>query len=153
MDFEQAVALLCSPDTWCKGAKVLAETGDEQALLHLISAYEQPDEADRLCLIEAMEKLDPIQGAKRLFVSPDRDTRVKGLHLMELFPHDSHLHILTEAIHSADTAIRRQAARSLLCQHPQELWEKALLTMLNSRDSYLRMLAIEGLRYRHSFMR
>ncbi len=150
MNFEQAVALLYSTDTWCKGAKMLAETGDERALLHLINAYELPDEADRLCLLEAMEKLDPIRGAKRLFTSLDRDTRVKGLHLMELFPHDSHVPILADAINSADMAIRRQAARSLLCQRPGEQWEKLLLSMLSNQDPFLRKLAIEGLQYRHS---
>ncbi len=147
MDFEKAVALLDSPDTWDKGAIALAKIRDRRALFHLIKAYEMPEEADRLCLLEAMERLDPVTGAHRFYAASDPDRRLQGLHLMELFPDDAHFPMLAEAIQSPDPAIRRQAARSILCQRPCVTWERLLLAMLTDSDEHLRVLAIEGLQH------
>ncbi len=147
MDFERAVTLLESPDTWDRGAKALARIGNQRALLHLVKAYEMPEEADRLCLLEAMERLDPVDGSHRLYASTDPEVRLRGLHLMELFPDKAHLPLLAEAIKSSNPAIRRQAASSALCQPPCAQWERLLLSMLADDDEHLRLLAIEGLQY------
>ena len=148
MDFDQAVALLDSSADWPKATRALTKLGDRRAQTPLLRAYEMAEEEeDCQCLLEAMEALDPVTGAGELYTAGDAETGRLGLHLMELFPDNAHFPLLEEAIQSDDPVIRRQAARSTLCQYPGATWERLLLHMLADDDPHLRLLAIEGLQY------
>lgn len=148
MDFEQAVALLEYAGNWPEATQALTELGDRRALAPLLRAYEMVEEEDDwMCLLDAMEALDPVAGASELVADAEADTRRLGLHLMELFPDDAHFPLLEDAIQSDDPVIRRQAARSALCQYPGPTWERLLLHLLADDDPHLRLLAIEGLQY------
>lgn len=148
MDFEHAIEMLHYPDTWPEATQALIAVGDRQAFVPLLQAYEMADEEeDCECLLEAMEELDPVIGARELVAAGDAETWRLGLHLMELFPDAAHFPLLEEGIQSQSTVIRRQAARSILCQRPNATWERLLLCMLTDEDPHLRLLAVEGLQY------
>jgi hypothetical protein len=55
--YDEAVRLLASPATWCRGASQLTGLKDTRALVPLMRAFESPVEAEKLCLAEAMEAL------------------------------------------------------------------------------------------------
>jgi HEAT repeat protein len=151
MDFEQAVALLEYAANWPEATQALVELGDRRALAPLLRAYEMAEEEDDcLSLLDGMEALDPVAGAAELVAAGDTDSHRLGLHLMELFPDNAHFPLLEEAIQSDDPLIRRQAARSILCQYPGPTWERLLLRLLSDDDPHLRSLAVEGLQYVNS---
>jgi HEAT repeat protein len=148
MDYATAVELLRSPQTWCEGAETLAQLGDAHALLPLMRAYEMRYEGSKVCLLEAMRALAAEQGAQQLFdAAASLDERRLAIHLMELFPDAQHLARLEQAVNTSDSALRYQAARSLVCQKQTEAWEQTMRRLLDDPDERLRSWAIEGLGY------
>lgn len=145
MDYETAVERLKNPQTWCQGAAFLAELGEAQALLPLLQAYESGYEGSRLCLLDAMTALEPVANAQSLFDSENPEDRRLMVHLMELFPDESHLARLEQAAQSDSPALCYQAGRSLVCQKQTAAWEETMDRLLGHEDARLRIWIIEGL--------
>lgn len=150
MDYETAVKQLGFPDTWCKGAQALAELGDPQALVPLIEAYEQDFEASRLCLLDAMEVLNPVAGAHNLFESTSPDQRRMAAHLMELFASEEHLPYLRRAVHDSDEAVRIQGRFAAAAQVQTPAWEAFMIELLAHDDPRMRAQAIKSLSRRRT---
>ncbi len=150
MTYDEAVALLDSPSTWCRGAAALVKLQDPRALLSLVRAYEQPIESSRLCLLDAMDELGAAERATPLFQQGDPQERRLAVHLMELIVGDHHLPALETAIGDSDPALRAQARRSLRTQRRTTAWEAAVSRVLESGDRDARMTAVECLADRHA---
>lgn len=145
---QSAIELLKSPETWCRGADMLAKQGDKRALLPLLGAYEARIEGSRACLLNAMEALNAVQGAADLFAQPE--TRRLAVHLMELFPDESHLDRLVSAVADADPGVRAQARRSLITQKQTPAWEAAMIGLLQTGDAQMQEAAAKSLARRKS---
>lgn len=149
-DYDQAIEALSSPSTWCEGAETLAKFGDRNALVALMQAYELPVEENKICLLDAMDKLDPIAGAQKLSESAVPDECRLALHLMELFPDDSHLKYIKNCLNLPDVAIKSQALNSLRLQNQTPAWEKLMIHLLDHPEEHIRRIAIESLSKRGS---
>jgi hypothetical protein len=147
MDYETAVDLLQAPETWCQGATFLAQSGERRALVPLLRAYEKGYEGARGCLLDALEALEPLAGAHELFSSSSQDEQRMAVHLMELFPDESHLPRLEQAVTSDYSPLRLQAARTLVTQKQTPAWERLMIRLLDAPDDRLRQWIIEGLGY------
>lgn len=145
MDYDTAVAQLKTPQTWCLGAKRLAQLAERRALVPLLTAYEKPIESSKLCLLDAMEALGPTAGARELYERHQAAERRLGVHLMELFPSEEFLPVLEIAVADSDEAVRAQARHSLACQVQTPKWEALLLRLLEAADEQGRIQAIESL--------
>lgn len=145
MDFETAVERLSSPQTWCQGAEALARLGDPRALLPLVRAYETRYEGGRACLLEAMEVLEPEKNALKLFDGGTAAEQRLAVHLMEMFPDQRYLDRLEQAVESEEPGLRRQAARSLVCQRQTASWQQTMIRLLGHEDERVRWWVIEGL--------
>ena len=144
MTFEEAVDHLDSPSTWCEGAAALARIGGRDALLALIRAYEQPIEASKLCLLDALEALSPVSAARELVDDGNTEERRLGIHLMELFADESYLGRLQAAAGDADPRIRAQARRSLQAQYRTPAWEETVTALLRG-DEDAQAMAVDAL--------
>lgn len=144
MSYESAVGMLQSPATWCQGAKALAKLGEQRALVPLVQAYRSRAEAEKLCLLEAMEALGAVEAAGRLY-DAGGGNRAVGLFLMAYFRDDRHLARLRQAIHDADGDVRREGRRALFAQVQTPQWEDAVLPLLDDSDDDVREEAAEAL--------
>ena len=55
--YEAAVADLARAETWCRGARALAQLSDPRAITPLVGAFNRPVEADKGCLLDALRAL------------------------------------------------------------------------------------------------
>jgi hypothetical protein len=145
MDYKNTVEQLHRPGTRCKAAEALVKHGDRLALLDLMDAYETNYEGSALCLLDAMEALGGGAAADALFdqAAPEHLRRI--VHLMELFPDDSHLPRLRLALSSADGRVCAQARRSLSTQRQTPAWIDLLTELLNAPEPADRLQAVESL--------
>jgi hypothetical protein len=150
MKYEEAIALLDSPDTWCQGAKKLVKLGDRDAVLPLLRAYESRAEADKLCLLDAMEELGASSFAHELFEAPGAEDRRMAAHLMELLFDDSHLPYLERAAVDDDDKVRRQGLRSIATQRQTPAWEATMIRLLDAERVDTRGQAITSLARRNT---
>jgi HEAT repeat protein len=150
MDFDAALEALRYPQSWCAGARLLARHGDVRALVPLMEAYERPVEADKVCLLDAMDALGAEAQAAALYRSDSAERRRLAVHLMELFPAEAHLPALERAVTEESPAVRRQALRSLRCQLQTPAWEAVMVGLLEADDGQARAQAIESLARRRS---
>jgi HEAT repeat protein len=149
-DYDSLLKQLKSSTTWCEAAQALAEMGDWRALAALVQAYEQPIEASRLCLLDAMEALDPKIGALKLYQRNQGDDRRLAFHLMELFGGDELLPYLEQGLSETDASLRCQARRALAFQRQTPIWEETMIRLLASPDPKNRAQAIDSLSRRKS---
>jgi hypothetical protein len=148
-EYDRAVKLLDSPDTWCKGAESLARIGDARALVPLVRAWWSRHEGGKTCLADAMEALGAEKRARALFESSDAEERDAGLELMSLFSSDDHLAPLEKAATShAEKEVRAASLRVLLGLKRTEAWEKTMIRLLDADDLAARTAAVEGLERR-----
>jgi HEAT repeat protein len=146
MDYASAVTLLKDPKTWKQAARMLAATGNPQALFPLTTAYEMRVEGNRQSLLAAMQAFNPVEEIPRLFeMAASDEERRKLVHLMELFPSRHYHPHLAQAAKSEDAGLRYQAGRSLYCQPRTEEWEQLMCDLLHSPDNRLRGWVIDGL--------
>ncbi len=144
--YDDAVKLLASPKTWCDGARRLTQLKDPRAILPLLRAYDQPVEAEALCLAEAMEALGAEAAAHKLVASKLTDERAAGLRLMIVFGSDDHLPYLRDvALKDPDPAIRERALEALQRQPQTATWEGTIAAFLTQPDEPLRGWAIDRL--------
>jgi len=150
MKYEKAIALLDSPDTWCQGAKKLVRLGDRAAVLPMLRAYESRAEADKLCLLDAMEELGASSLSHELFEATGADERRMAVHLMELFFDDSHLPYLERAAVDEDDKVRRQGLRSVATQRQTPAWEATMIRLLDAERVDTRGEAVTSLARRRT---
>jgi len=147
MDYQSAVSLLESQETWCEGAAALVEIGERRALVPLMLAYEQGVEASRLCLLDAMKALGASGAAPELYRSGTPDERRIAVHMTELFPDEGFLPLLEQAASDTEPLVREQAARALVCQYQTVTWHTLMVRLLDSQDERVRSWVIDGLSY------
>jgi HEAT repeat protein len=146
MDYQTLIAQLHQPGTRCQAAEALVTLGDRQALLDLMDAYEMSYEGSTLCLLDAMQALGGAAAADALFdQGPLAGRQRQIVHLMELFPEDTHLPRLRLALGSPDERIRAQARRSLSTQRQTPAWIALLVDLLNAPEPADRLQAVESL--------
>jgi hypothetical protein len=144
--YDDAVRLLASPKTWCEGAKQLVQQKDPRAILPILHAFDQPVEAETLCLFEAMEALGAEAAGPKLLASKLPDERVAGLRLMVIFTSNHHLPLLRDvALNDPDPAMRERALDALRRQEQTTAWEDTIATFLALPDEQLRGWAIDRL--------
>lgn len=150
--FRAAVRLLASTSTWCKGARKLTRLRDPDAIIPLLRAYETRAEAQKLCLLDAMEALGAIPRSHELVKSRDEETRRMALHLMALFAHASHIAVLEELAARPELSerLRSQALHSLATQVQTPDWEAAMIRLLAAAPRAARAQAIESLSRRRT---
>lgn len=149
-DWDEAIEDLRYPQTWCKGAQLLAELGDRRALIPLMRAFERPAEVSKVCLLDAMDALGAVVGAHELCNSASAQERRLGVHLMELFPAEDHMLLLEHAVDDRVPAVRRQALRALACQVQTPAWEAAMVRLLGAEGEETRAQAIQSLSRRRT---
>jgi hypothetical protein len=145
MEYEAALALLDKADTWCEGAEALAAMGDSRALIPLMRAYEISIEADKLCLADAMDALGARESAASLLANGNVEEKRLALRMMQLFPHNSNLPHLRDAL--SENELQDQAARALISQYQSEAWVSLMIDLLQSKDERVRGWVIDGLRF------
>lgn len=144
--YDDAVRLLASPKTWCEGAKQLTQLKDPRAILPLLRAFQRPDEAETLCLFDAMEALGAKAAAPKLLASKLTEERVAGLSLMIMFASDDYLPSLRDtALKDPDATIRERALDALRRQEQTPKWEDTIVGFLALPDEQLRGWALERL--------
>jgi len=147
MDYKATVEQLRRPGTRCQAAEALVKLGDRLALLDLMDAYETNYEGSALCLLDAMEALGGATAADALFdqaTLPVEQLR-RIVHLMELFPDDSHLARLRLALGSPEARVHAQARRSLSTQRQTPAWIDLMIDLLGAADPADRLQAVESL--------
>jgi len=122
MDYSDALSMLSGPETWCEGARHLTSLGRADALLPLLHAYRSFAEADRLCLLDAMDALGARTAAHTLYDEGDASQRRDAVDLMGLFADDGHLPFLERAVADDDETVRRRAKRALATQVRTPAW-------------------------------
>jgi hypothetical protein len=140
---EELLQRLAVPETWCAAAEELARRGDRDALGPLLRAYEQPWEASKVCLLDAMAELGAQEAAAELIASPQSDERVMAARLMDLLPAEAHLDALERAVTDPVPAVRAQARIALEHQRRTAAWRAALERLAASPDESLRALVAE----------
>ena len=150
MDTQQALSLLGSPDTWCRGADQLAKTGDVAMIVPILRAYESREETGKVCLLDAMDALGAKEASHALFDGPGADDRRMAAHLMGLFADDSHLPYLEQAAVASDDALRRQGIRSIATQVQTDAWEASMIRLLSAEPTDTRAQAITSLSRRRT---
>ena len=144
--YEAAVADLARAETWCRGARALAQLSDPRAITPLVGAFNRPVEADKGCLLDALRALGAGERAAQFATSGDSSQRAVGVRLMELFPAPRQIApLLTIALHDPDASLRRAAAHTLGLQKRTAAWEAATIRILTAGDSDVRSEAIESL--------
>lgn len=133
MNPSNALALLASPGSRCRGARALAERGDPAALAPLLRAYLASGEGEGVCLLEAMRALRTVEGARDLFAGP-ADARALAVLLAELFPDDALLPMLERALADPDGEVRRRALRALPLQIRTPSWDALLERQAGTPD-------------------
>lgn len=145
MDAIIARQQLQSTDTWCVAADYLAQQGDPQAIRDLIAAYNLPYEASRLCLLDAIEALDPTPFVIAEWNNADHTTRFMLMQVMELCPDSVFVPRLVQLIHNADGLTQQRALQVLRTQRQDAQWEDAVIDLLNHTPPDIRRQLISML--------
>ncbi|HXU68350.1 MAG TPA: HEAT repeat domain-containing protein [Polyangia bacterium] len=149
--FEDAVAQLRSSETWCRGARTLAQLGDKRAVAPLVAALRSRAEADKVCLLDALEALGAEAYARTLARSSDAAERAVGVRLMESFPTDEQIAPLVDlALHDGDAELRRAAAATLALQRRTPAWLAASVRLLDADDAAVRGATIDSMAMQNS---
>lgn len=149
MTYDDAVALLDSPATWCRGAEQLTSLGDRSAVVPLLNAYESREESSKLCLLDALDALGAGEEAHRMWEGSAEDRR-RAAHIMELLADESHLAYLEKGAVDQDQAVRRQSLRAIGTQVQSPGWEAAMIRLLSAGHTDTRAEAIKRLSRRKS---
>jgi hypothetical protein len=143
MSYDQAVAQLASPETWCKGAEELARLDDPRAIVPLVKAYRARHEGGKTCLIEALAKLATVERVLSLYEKGDRADLLIAMYLA---PSPQYLPLIEKAAADPENDVRWQARRALSNWANSEEWRATMLRLLNEGDLDARRCAADGLR-------
>jgi HEAT repeats len=144
--YDEAAKLLGSPKTWCTGAKRLVALKDKRAFVPLMRAYESRHEAEKVCLIEAMEALGGEAEARALIASSAADDRRIAMRLMLLTSSDLHLpHLRDAALKDPEPELRTRALDTLRQQRRTPAWVEIVAELLGQPGPELRGWAIDRL--------
>ena len=134
---------LAEPAAWPETAAALARAGDRSVLPDLVAAYDQPVEARRGELLDAMEALGGGEEARRLAESPDAGDRRVAARLMHLLPEPEHLAALERLVADPDPAVASAARRALRGQRRTPAWHAAVERLAALGDPEVRAAAAE----------
>lgn len=132
---------LAHPGDWPRAASELAAAGDPSVLPDLVAAYDQPVEASRGELLDAMEALGGGSEARRLAESPDAAERRVAARLMQLLPEPEHVAALERLAADDDGAVAAAARKALRGQRRTPAWRAAVERLAASDDADLRAAA------------
>ncbi len=136
-----AADLLAHPGDWPRAASELAAAGDPSVLPDLVAAYDQPVEASRGELLDAMEALGGGSEARRLAESSDAAERRVAARLMQLLPEPEHVAALERLAADDDGAVAAAARKALRGQRRTPAWRAAVERLAASDDADLRAAA------------
>jgi hypothetical protein len=132
-----AADLLAHPGDWPRAASELAAAGDPSVLPDLVAAYDQPVEASRGELLDAMEALGGGAEARRLAGSSDAAERRVAARLMQLLPEPEHVAALERLAADDDGAVATAARKALRGQRRTPEWRAAVERLAASDDADL----------------
>ena len=128
---------LAHPGDWPRVAPELAGAGDPSVLPDLVAAYDQPVEAGRGDLLDAMEALGGAAEARRLAESADAEERRVAARLMQLLPEPEHVAALERLAADDDDAVAAAARKALRGQRRTPEWRAAVARLAASDDADL----------------
>ena len=132
---------LSRPSAWPETAAALVQEGDPAVLPALVAAYDQPVEASRGELLEAMDALGGGAEARRLAESDDAEERRVAARLMHLLPETGHLAALERLVADRDPDVAAAARRALRGQRRTPDWHAAVERLAGADDPELREAA------------
>jgi hypothetical protein len=121
-----ATEQLADPRAWPETAAALARAGDPAVLTDLVIAYDQPVEASRSSLLDAMDALCGGGEAHRMAVSDDPNDRRVAARLMHLLPAPEHLPALERLVVDTIPTVAAAARRALRGQRRTAAWHAAV---------------------------
>jgi HEAT repeat protein len=147
MTYAEAVALLRSSESMCRGAEALAKMGNKAALMPLLEAHSAAeDAASRSCVKEAMAALGAGEQARRLVASDKSVERHAGVTFMGMFKDEHHAAILGQLIDGdPEPSLRAHAVEVLWLQKRTGPWESIMVKALDHADTAVRRTAAQAL--------
>ena len=124
--------------------------GRTDAVVPILKAYTARDDADKLCLLDAMDALGAGHKAHDLYDGGTAEQRRMGAHLMELFADDAHLPWLERAAVDVDATVRKQGLRAIATQKQTPAWEQAMIRLLDAELEDTRTQAVKSLTRRNT---
>jgi HEAT repeat protein len=116
-----------------------------------VAALRSRAEADKVCLLDALEALGAEAYARTLARSADPAERAMAVRLMESFPSEEQIAPLVAlALHDADSGLRHAAAATLALQRRTPAWLAASARLLDADDAAVRGAAIDALAMQNS---
>lgn len=138
---DRLVGDLADPDRWPETTRALVEAGDRRALPALVRTYDSPVEADKLSLLQAIERLGGAEAAHDLVASADPVERRIGVRLMHLVPDGRHLAELERLVSDPDPVVAAFARRALATQWRTAAWYETAERLAESTDPEVRQTA------------
>jgi hypothetical protein len=147
MTYAEAVALLRSSETMCRGAEALAKMGNKAALIPLLDAHgAAEDAASRTCTKEAMAALGAGAEARRLATSDKPVDRHAGITFMGMFRDEQHAAVLGQLIDAdPESPVRAHAIEVLWLQKRTGPWQSIMVRSLDHGDTAVRRTAAQAL--------
>jgi len=147
MTYAEAVALLRSSETMCRGAEALAKMGNRAALMPLLDAHgAAEDAAARTCVKEALAALGARDQARTLADSDKPVERHAAVTLMGMFKDDQHVAVLGKLIDAdPEPSLRAHAVEVLWLQKRTPPWEPIMVKALDHADTAVRRTAAQAL--------
>ncbi len=147
MTYAEALALLRSSETMCRGAEALAKLGNKAALMPLLDAHgAAEDAAARTCTREALAALGARDEARTLAVSDKPVERHAGVTLMGMFRDEHHAAVLGQLIDGdPEPSLRAHAVEVLWLQKRTGPWQSIMIRSLDHADTAVRRTAAQAL--------
>lgn len=147
MTYAEAIALLRSSETMCRGADALAKIGNKAALMPLFDAHSAAEDgASRQCVKQAMEALGAREESRRLAASDKPRERHAGVAFMGMFRDPHHLAVLAQLIDGdPEPSVRAQAIEVLWLQKRTDPWQGIMVKALDHADTAVRRTAAQAL--------
>jgi HEAT repeat protein len=151
MTFDEAVAKLRTPATWCDGADALVKLGDRRAIepLYRVAALTEEGLPDRRCVKDALQALGAQAEARSLVTSTAADTRRMAITMLKWFPADENLPALEQVVwKDGDGFLRSYAAGAILVHKVTPAWQASMIRLLDAPDAEARRTAVMALHHR-----
>jgi len=147
MTYAEALALLRSSETMCRGAEALAKMGNQAALMPLLDAHgAAEDAAARTCTKEALAALGARDQARKLAASAKPVERHAAVTFMGMFKDDHHVALLGQLIDGdPEPSLRAHAVEVLWLQKRTGPWEPIMVKALDHADTAVRRTAAQAL--------
>lgn len=140
--YDEAVALLGSDSTMCRGAAALAQLDDARALLPLGAAYRRRSEGSKQCLIEALGAIGRADRILAAYAKAAPAERATLLVVGYLSPSDELLPLAEQGLADADADVRWQARRMISNWKNTPAWRGVVCRALGSADKQTRAQAL-----------